>query len=287
MAERVEPLPEPLSEEEVKKLENLDELQDEEKSERMKGREEEDKELAAWKAEHLKNAKIISGIDEIEVYEPEWSTQTWTLQELVMSKTTYYVNSEWTPFSRPAESLGFLYYLIPFIALYTDGAKSDGDRPTPPLSNALPLATILDEDTPHTIDSTLKGLVDGIQGTYTSLPWPPEVWARRKEIVSKKAKRDERVLEETKRDKMVLWKVKRSEMVSKKAKQEASQIKKALQIVTILDALGFRFPADMSTETAVSEMARTVYLAAADLKNGEGSLRDDDKKRFELLQRVM
>ncbi|KAH8780123.1 hypothetical protein F5883DRAFT_485068 [Diaporthe sp. PMI_573] len=196
--------------------------------------------------------RIISGIDEIEVYEPEWSTQTWTLQELVMSKTTYYVNSEWTPFSRPAESLGFLYYLIPFIALYTDGAKSDGDRPTPPLSNALPLATILDEDTPHTIDSTLKGLVDGIQGTYTSLPWPPEV--------------------------------KRSEMVSKKAKQEASQIKKALQIATILDALGFRFPADMSTETAVSEMARTVYLAAADLKNGEGSLRDDDKKRFELLQ---
>ncbi|KAH7322661.1 hypothetical protein B0I35DRAFT_467806 [Stachybotrys elegans] len=287
MAEHVELLPEPLSEEEVKRLENVDELQDEEKSERMKAREEKGKALAAWKAEHLNDTKIISGIDEIELHEPEWSTRAWTLQELVMSKTTYYVNSEWTPLSRPAESLGFLYYLIPFIALYTEGAKSDGDRPTSSLSDALPLATILDEDTPHTMGGTLKGLVDGIQDTYTSLPWPPEVWARRKEIASKKAKQNERGLEETKRGEVGLGRAKRSEMVAMKAKQEASQIKKALQIATILDVLGFRFPADMNTETAVSEMARSVYLAAADLKNGESSLSEDGKKRFELLQRVM
>ncbi|EAQ83480.1 hypothetical protein CHGG_09884 [Chaetomium globosum CBS 148.51] len=52
---------------------------------------------------------------------PEWSTRAWTLQELVMSKTTFYVNSLWSPLSRPVESLGYFYYLIPFIALYTGG----------------------------------------------------------------------------------------------------------------------------------------------------------------------
>ncbi|KAK3292929.1 uncharacterized protein B0H64DRAFT_403112 [Chaetomium fimeti] len=55
----------------------------------------------------------------VKEYKPEWSTRAWTLQELVMSKTTFYVNSEWSPLSRPVESLGYFYYLIPFIALYT------------------------------------------------------------------------------------------------------------------------------------------------------------------------
>ncbi|KAK4040098.1 hypothetical protein C8A01DRAFT_15996 [Parachaetomium inaequale] len=53
--------------------------------------------------------------------DPEWSTRAWTLQELVMSKTTFYVNSDWEPLSRPVESLGYFYYLIPFVALYTRG----------------------------------------------------------------------------------------------------------------------------------------------------------------------
>lgn len=57
----------------------------------------------------------------VKKYEPEWSTRAWTLQELVMSKTTFYVNSVWSPLSRPVESLGYFYYLIPFIALYTAG----------------------------------------------------------------------------------------------------------------------------------------------------------------------
>ncbi|KAK4143389.1 uncharacterized protein C8A04DRAFT_12379 [Dichotomopilus funicola] len=55
--------------------------------------------------------------------EIEWATRAWTLQELVMSKTTFYVNSAWQPLSRPVESLGYFYSLIPFLDIYTEGDK--------------------------------------------------------------------------------------------------------------------------------------------------------------------
>jgi hypothetical protein len=61
----------------------------------------------------------IREFGDIKGYDPEWSTRAWTLQELVMSKTTFYVNSEWAALSRPVESLGRFYHLMPFIALYT------------------------------------------------------------------------------------------------------------------------------------------------------------------------
>ncbi|KAH9905914.1 hypothetical protein F4778DRAFT_683566 [Xylariomycetidae sp. FL2044] len=53
-------------------------------------------------------------------YGPQWSTRAWTLQELVMSKTTFYANSNWDMLSRPVEMLGAWYYLVPFISLYTN-----------------------------------------------------------------------------------------------------------------------------------------------------------------------
>ncbi|KAF4951894.1 hypothetical protein FSARC_12787 [Fusarium sarcochroum] len=52
---------------------------------------------------------------------PEWANRAWTLQELVMSKMAYFTNSEWKSLSRPVESLGYTYPLIPFIELYTRG----------------------------------------------------------------------------------------------------------------------------------------------------------------------
>ncbi|KUJ18505.1 uncharacterized protein LY89DRAFT_642850 [Mollisia scopiformis] len=53
--------------------------------------------------------------------EPEWSTRGWTLQELVMSKMTYYVNSLWEPLGRPIENIGAFYYFCPFIQIYCNG----------------------------------------------------------------------------------------------------------------------------------------------------------------------
>ncbi|KAI1484884.1 hypothetical protein F5X96DRAFT_662401 [Biscogniauxia mediterranea] len=61
----------------------------------------------------------VEAFDDIFDYKPEWSTRAWTLQELVMSKTTFYVNSLWQPLSRPVERLGRWYYFSPFVSLYT------------------------------------------------------------------------------------------------------------------------------------------------------------------------
>ncbi|GAW18727.1 hypothetical protein ANO14919_082080 [Xylariales sp. No.14919] len=62
----------------------------------------------------------ISTYDEIRKYKPQWSTRAWTLQELVMSKTTFFVNSNWAFLNRPVEKLGYWYYLCPFVSLYNE-----------------------------------------------------------------------------------------------------------------------------------------------------------------------
>ncbi|KAI1376006.1 hypothetical protein F4677DRAFT_454623 [Hypoxylon crocopeplum] len=61
----------------------------------------------------------ITSYADIITHKPEWSTRAWTLQELVMSRTTFYVNSSWELLSRPVEYLGPWYYLFPFVSLYT------------------------------------------------------------------------------------------------------------------------------------------------------------------------
>ncbi|KAI0408595.1 hypothetical protein F4802DRAFT_604839 [Xylaria palmicola] len=62
----------------------------------------------------------IATYGDISQYKPQWSTRAWTLQELVMSKTTYFVNSSWAFLNRPVEKLGYWYYLCPFVSLYSD-----------------------------------------------------------------------------------------------------------------------------------------------------------------------
>ncbi|KAL6695709.1 hypothetical protein J3F84DRAFT_408736 [Trichoderma pleuroticola] len=60
--------------------------------------------------------------------EVEWSTRGWTLQELVMSRMTYFVNADWEFLHRPVENLGRAYHLIPYIDLYTEPLDV---KPTP------------------------------------------------------------------------------------------------------------------------------------------------------------
>ncbi|KAL7625685.1 hypothetical protein AAE478_004906 [Parahypoxylon ruwenzoriense] len=47
-----------------------------------------------------------------------WATRGWTLQELVLSRMTYYSNSAWAPLDRDVGVLGPYYYLAPFIKQY-------------------------------------------------------------------------------------------------------------------------------------------------------------------------
>lgn len=69
----------------------------------------------------------IKKYGEIRDCKPKWSTRGWTLQELVLSKTTFYVNSAWERLQRPQEKLGPYYFLCPFIELYT-GEKAPKDH---------------------------------------------------------------------------------------------------------------------------------------------------------------
>ncbi|KAJ6102409.1 hypothetical protein N7486_004836 [Penicillium sp. IBT 16267x] len=53
--------------------------------------------------------------EEKKQFQIEWATRGWTLQELVLSKVTYYVNSHWEKLVRPIEVIGPFYFLQPFL----------------------------------------------------------------------------------------------------------------------------------------------------------------------------
>ncbi|KAL7941285.1 hypothetical protein V8C42DRAFT_181458 [Trichoderma barbatum] len=154
----------------------------------------------------------------------EWASRAWTLQELVMSKMTFFVNSKWTPLSRPIEEIGDVYSLIPFIELHTRGITS------------------------NIYTQTLGGLEHAKLsqwqiGEFNALV--PYLRETDVELVNKS------------NDSHVWATVHQS---------EATQVRESVQIIVILNALGFRFPVDMTVETATSEISRAVYLAASDLE---------------------
>ncbi|PQE21528.1 vegetative incompatibility HET-E-1 protein [Rutstroemia sp. NJR-2017a BVV2] len=70
--------------------------------------------LSTW--DHLEKPDELSNFHKFdEVSGPKWATRGWTLQELVLSKMTFYVNSTWKPLSRSAEGLGSYYYHYPYL----------------------------------------------------------------------------------------------------------------------------------------------------------------------------
>ncbi|RJE21028.1 Heterokaryon incompatibility protein HET [Aspergillus sclerotialis] len=67
--------------------------------------------------------EVIPKFDEIINRAPEWATRGWTLQELVLSKVTYYVNHYWQLLDRPVDILGPYYYICPLIGVYIGNEK--------------------------------------------------------------------------------------------------------------------------------------------------------------------
>ncbi|KAI6777405.1 hypothetical protein HG530_001350 [Fusarium avenaceum] len=164
----------------------------------------------------------IPSFKAIDGTKPEWANRAWTLQELVMSKMAYFTNSEWKSLSRPVESLGYVYPLVPFVELYTRGdiysihARSIETKE----AEAKALSGIAHSE-------ALESLLD----------------------------KDEVVIAN-----------------SDEGSQEASEnVKVAVRLVSILHALGFVFPTDMTVETSMSEMSRSVYLAAWNLARDENN----------------
>ncbi|KAH8650639.1 hypothetical protein BGZ60DRAFT_520454 [Tricladium varicosporioides] len=116
--------------------------------------------LSTWdhleKPEQLPNFHTFS-----DVSHPKWASRGWTLQELVLSKMTFYVNSLWQPLSRSVEGLGPYYYHCS----YLDQHIRDRD-----ILNAPPEAKAILQDPVR-----LTELMDaGAKITYIGYPGCPE-----------------------------------------------------------------------------------------------------------------
>ncbi|RYP64150.1 hypothetical protein DL769_006777 [Monosporascus sp. CRB-8-3] len=176
-------------------------------------------------------------------YTPEWARRGWTLQELVMSKMTFFVNSEWNPLSRPVEFLGYFYPLIPFIELYISG------------------------DTMNIYSDALKA--EGCNQPASLASWNSESLEKVSEDhipgPGKAVEARMKVLHPT-------------------PTEQVDRVKKALRLIFLLNGLGLRMPNDMTRETAISEMARAVYLAATGLRN-EDTGSDKSRKLFDKLKK--
>ncbi|KAF9887823.1 hypothetical protein FE257_009629 [Aspergillus nanangensis] len=91
------------------------------------------KEWERWKTIHqelkdpsttLNTMTDLHDFRQVAHWEPTWATRGWTLQELVLSKTTFYVNSNLEALQRPVDVLGRYYSFCPFIDLYTYRQKA-------------------------------------------------------------------------------------------------------------------------------------------------------------------
>ncbi|KAK4247538.1 hypothetical protein C7999DRAFT_14442 [Corynascus novoguineensis] len=184
---------------------------------------------------------------DIRGYDPEWSTRAWTLQELVMSKTTFYTNSSWAPLSRPVEDLGYFYYLIPFIALYTEGDTKNIYR--------YPNTAIQGFWSPGVLEEILvgtKGLSDLEYSHWLKTIQSPF----------------------------------ENNSIPNGNSSEALRVKIAQQLIVLLAFLGVKIPGNLIKETATSEMARAVFLASAELTAEDNTSHDKRGLLIRLQERL-
>ncbi|KAL6691341.1 hypothetical protein J3F84DRAFT_403581 [Trichoderma pleuroticola] len=156
----------------------------------------------------------------------EWASRAWTLQELVMSKMTYFVNSEWTPLS------------LPFIELHTQGITSNIYAGPPEVLDRAKLSQWKIGDLNALIPYLRETDIELVNANNNSGRWETGY------------------------------------------RIEAEQVRESIQLISILNTLGFRFPANITVETATSEISRAVYLAASDLDRSKRHGSDDSGIRL-------
>ncbi|KAK4670016.1 uncharacterized protein QC763_208060 [Podospora pseudopauciseta] len=179
----------------------------------------------------LRERSTVQGFEHIVDWKPEWSTRAWTLQELIMSKTTFYVNADWATISRPVESLGYLYHLVPFIALYTQRDKQNFFA----FGDGTLTAEVLRDLLAGYVPDEMKYIHEWTEKEHTSPPNRETGGAG--DVMSK-------------------------------AKIETAQIERAHLLIMLLHNLGVQFPEDLAMETVTSQLAHVVYNAAVDLVEG-------------------
>ncbi|KAN0073492.1 hypothetical protein V8E54_008712 [Elaphomyces granulatus] len=151
-----------------------------------------DKEWDKWEEwvkewDHIEKPNFAS-FDEIRT--PSWATRGWTLQELVLSKITFYVNDLWEPLDRPVENLGRYYHLCSFLDEYISGTLDDDETEDSKITaernlhrdeynmkralNVIGILNFLGIEFPNDIDDAAEGLTGNWQkdNTLHSKPTP-------------------------------------------------------------------------------------------------------------------
>ncbi|PYI07675.1 hypothetical protein BO78DRAFT_469058 [Aspergillus sclerotiicarbonarius CBS 121057] len=78
-----------------------------------------DKQVVSADENATPRCQPVVHFEEIKEWKPTWATRGWTLQELVLSKMTFYVNADWKWLPRPIDVLGIYYHFCPFVDFYT------------------------------------------------------------------------------------------------------------------------------------------------------------------------
>ncbi|KAL6855645.1 hypothetical protein J3F83DRAFT_753800 [Trichoderma novae-zelandiae] len=255
--------------------------------------------------------------------EVEWSTRGWTLQELVMSRMTYYVNADWEFLHRPVESLGRLYHLIPYVDLYTQALD---DKPSPNTWQPEVLMTaLLNSGAVRQSDATkvafprIQAESDEVEVEDDSqslsnrllasiaMPWnimDTVFHVVKPEPTKSDAVKDQTLRADLLREMSVLWDpslASRFPQISTTGEEKGKQklfnvpehplvassadaeerVLRALSIIKALELVGFRFPNDITRETAKAGMARAVFFAAV------GLIECYDETRYPIVVRQM
>jgi hypothetical protein len=90
------------------------------------------------------NAAVNSPLDAKEI--PKWSTRGWTLQELVLSKMTFYVNSGWKTLPRSVEGLGPYYSHCSYLKHHIRDVVNLPPKAKSILQNSAELAKLMDTE---------------------------------------------------------------------------------------------------------------------------------------------
>ncbi|KAK5997081.1 hypothetical protein PT974_02433 [Cladobotryum mycophilum] len=212
------------------------------KTTEQKRNEEEEQEKQQKRIQDRKEEKnghvpTLNHFDEIHGREPEWSERGWTLQELVMSKMTYYVNSDWEPLKRPVEDLGRFYHLIPYICLYLgyDDETAGADE----------------------LDANKLWKTHNTADLYTSFfscSHSNDLCSGQNDVCKHQNNVYNAIFE------------RHNKTYPKEDENNAEmKVTRALLMLAILDALKVRFPKEMTKETSKAQMAQAVYFTVKEL----------------------
>lgn len=189
---------------------------------------------------------------------PEWSTRGWTLQELVMSKMTYYVNSTWEPLGRPIESIGPFYYLCPFIHIYCSGDMNNPyAEALDVLENSETLTKILNHSgievrSPIHSQTIVVGILMVLANFRVQNPY---------------GRLEDYIIDGGLKQNGSSFNQEKDHEAQYQTEKRAVQI--AQKLITILEILGVQIPKNIDMDTAKPQIAQSIHFASTKLVSAD------------------